>query len=451
LRIDSANPRYFTDGNGKAIYLTGAGTLTSLQDSGNSDPPPVFDYTAYLDLLRSNNQNFFRLYKYESPRWNLEKPDDNYWYEPMPYQRTGPGNSLDGKPRFDLTIFNEEYFYRMRERVKQAGDRGIYVAVMLFNGFSVAEHKGHAGNGKNNPWRSHPFNRDNNINGIDGDLHGDGNGEETHTLAVPAVTRIQEAYIRKVIDTVNDLDNVLFEISNESRSDSRDWQYHNVTFIKTYEKGKPRQHPVGMVDLFLGGNDAVLFASPADWISPGGDIDSPPTADGKKVIINDTDHICGFCDDRGWVWKSFTSGNNVAFLDPYNYISGTGGFDPQWNDMRRNLGYTLDFARRIDLEAMTPQPDLASTGYCLASSGPNKAEYLVYLPFLHGKFTHYLNSNKIVVDLTAVVGQLYVEWFNPGTGILTSGTGTTGGGNREFIVPFSGDAILHIRSKALGN
>ena len=31
-----------------------------------------------------------------------------------------------------------------------------------------------------------------------------------------AITALQEAYVRKVVDTVNDLDNVLYEISNES-------------------------------------------------------------------------------------------------------------------------------------------------------------------------------------------------------------------------------------------
>jgi hypothetical protein len=36
------------------------------------------------------------------------------------------------------------------------------------------------------------------------------------TLNIPAVTALQEAYIRKVIDSVNDLDNVLYEVTNES-------------------------------------------------------------------------------------------------------------------------------------------------------------------------------------------------------------------------------------------
>src|SRR5262245_17715422 len=34
LRVHPANPRYFTDGSGKAVYLTGAHTWNNLQDIG---------------------------------------------------------------------------------------------------------------------------------------------------------------------------------------------------------------------------------------------------------------------------------------------------------------------------------------------------------------------------------------------------------------------------------
>jgi len=40
---------------------------------------------------------------------------------------------------------------------------------------------------------------------------------ETHSLLDPTVIALQEAYVRQVVDAVNDLDNVLYEISNESR------------------------------------------------------------------------------------------------------------------------------------------------------------------------------------------------------------------------------------------
>lgn len=51
LRVNPANPRYFTDGSGRAIYLTGSHTWSDFMDSGTTDPPTVFDYTAFLDFL----------------------------------------------------------------------------------------------------------------------------------------------------------------------------------------------------------------------------------------------------------------------------------------------------------------------------------------------------------------------------------------------------------------
>jgi len=44
-------------------------------------------------------------------------------------------------------------------------------------------------------------------------------------LIVPAVTSLQEAYVLKVVDTLNDLDNVLYEISGDAPASSRDWQF----------------------------------------------------------------------------------------------------------------------------------------------------------------------------------------------------------------------------------
>ena len=56
-----------------------------------------------------------------------------------------------------------------------------------------------------------------------------------------AVWDIEKAYIRKVIDTVNDLDNVLYEVSNESGSPYSDtWQANVISFVKQYEATKPK-------------------------------------------------------------------------------------------------------------------------------------------------------------------------------------------------------------------
>ena len=442
LRVSQVNPRYFTDDSGKAIYLTGSHTWSNLQDNGGSNPPPVFDYTAYLDFLVQNNHNFFRLWSWEQSRWTLETQDDNYWFYPLPYQRTGPGDALDGQPKYDLTKFNQAYFDRMRERIIEAGNRGVYVSIMLFDGWSIEKAKGQYS--ENNPWHGHPFNKNNNINGIDGDPNGNDSGEETQTLDIPAVTAIQEAYVKKVIDTVNDLDNVLYEISNESNNNSEPWQYHMINFIKSYEAGKPKQHPVGMTAVWPGGYNPDLFNSPADWISPnnsdGTAMDDPPATDGTKVVLADTDHLCGICGDRVWVWKSFTRGENPIFMDGYDgagYGVGGVGFnfnDPQWVSLRKNLGYTLAYANRMNLIAMQPRPDLVSTRFCLANPSSGQAEYLIYLP----------SGGNVTVDLSETQGDLAIEWFNPGSGETTEGGKTTGGGNRSFTAPFIGDAVLYL-------
>lgn len=439
LHVDPVNPRYFADAADQVVYLTGSHTWSNLQDNGGSDPPPVFDYTQYLDFLQANNHNFFRLWSWEEARWTTETGDPNYWFYPMPpFQRTGPGVALDGKAKFDVTQVDQAYFDRMRARVIAARDRGIYVSIMLFNGWSVADGKG--GFALNNPWHGHPFNPNNNINGLNGDPNGDDSGLEVHTLAVPAITAVQEAYVKKVIDTVNDLDNVLYEISNESDGSATDWQYHLINLIKAYEATKPYQHPVGMTVEYFGGDNENLLESPADWISPNGPLYDPMTADGRKVILHDTDHLCGICGDRRWVWMAFTRGLNPIFMDGYDGAGyGVGGADfvfddPTWVSLRRNLGYTRAYATRMNLAAMTPQNALASSGYCLAQSTSPNAEYLVYLP----------DGGEVTVNLTAVNGTLAVEWFNPETGQATAAATVRGGASPTFTAPFTGDAVLYL-------
>ena len=466
LRVNPANPRYFTDNTGKAILLAGDHTWYTLQDGGSVDPPPALDYDEYLDFLQSQNINFFRFFIFEQAKWSALVGSE-WYYSPTIYQRTGPGIALDGKPKFDLTQFDQPYFDRLRERVIQADQRGIYVSIQLFEGFSV-ENKP-AGSSPASPWPGHPFNMKNNINDIDGDPDRDGNGTETETLAIPEITSFQEAYVRKVIDTVNDLDNVLFEICNESSAGAAqtEWQNHMIDFIHNYEAGKPKQNPVGFTVQWPGGSNKDLFTSNAEWISPnsdGGYFDDPPATEGIKVILNDTDHLCYPCGNRAWAWKSFVRGYNPAFMDPYDCNgdpspAGCNPNEPTWVSLRRNLGYILTYATRMNLVKMTPRPELCSTGYCLANPTPTGAEYLIYLPTgrtatalldklgKNKKLELYLPADShVTVDLSATSEILKVEWFNPDYGTTTDGGTVTGGGIQSFTAPFGGDAVLYLYS-----
>ena len=141
-------------------------------------------------------------------------------------------------------------------------------------------------------------------------------------MAVPAVTALQKAYVKKVIDTLNDLDNVIYEIANESIAESQDWQYELIDFIKGYEATKPKQHPVLMSMSWPNQRNSVLFASSADAVAPGKmegeDYESdPPAAQGQRVVIADFDHINYETRDPKVVWKNFLRGNNPVIYDFY--------------------------------------------------------------------------------------------------------------------------------------
>jgi hypothetical protein len=86
----------------------------------------------------------------------------------------------------------------------------------------------------------------------------------------------------------------------------------------------------------------------------------------------------------------------------------------------------------MNLVAMTPQPSLSSTHFCLANPG---VEYLVYQPYA-GHFT---------VNLGA--GTYRYEWLNPVTNLITSsGVLSVTGGDHTFSPAYSGDSVLYLHN-----
>jgi hypothetical protein len=438
LRVHPTNPRYFTDDGQRAVYLTGSHTWCNFQDMGTNDPPAAFDFDAYLRFLEKYGHNFIRLWHWELMCWdsNAKQGRLRQYATPHPWLRTGPGNAVDGQPKFNLERFNPAYFERLRARVKAAGEHGVYVSVMLFEGWGL-QHVPDALQG-------HPCHRANNINGFDSDPFAEGRSTDTHTLWVRSATVLQERYVRHVVDTVNDLDNVLYEIANESGAYSTEWQHHFIRFIKDYERTKPKQHPVGMTFQYSSdpkqrGTNQGLFDSPADWISPNSDAGpfnyrtNPPPATGAKVVLSDTDHLWGEGGDYVWVWKTFLRGLQPIYMDRIVELRGDKRGDIAGADAaRRAMGQTRRLADRANLAKLRPQSGLASSEYCLAQPG---ATYLVYQPV----------AGPVTVDLTGARGSFIVEWLHPVTGETKRDAEVQGGARREFAAPFAGDAVLHLR------
>jgi hypothetical protein len=447
LRVSPINPRYFTDDRGEAIYLTGSHTWAVMQDMWlEGTPRRNMDYSGFLQMLDDYGHNFLRFWQWMHTK-NAGWSETPTCFDPQPFARTGPGVANDGLPKFDLSIWNEAYFTRLRERVEQAGARGIYTGVMLFEAWTIKE-----SGPKTDPWIHHPMNPANNVNGVtDNPVVENGRAWNVFSLNCPQILAWQKEYVRKVVDTLNDLDHVLWEICNEipHNREAMEWSEHLTGFIHEYERGKPKQHPVGITAEGGDQDNAELFATCADWISPStGRLFeyrySPPPADGSKVILTDTDHLWGIGCEVGWIWKSFTRGMNVLFMDPWepipddmdwwfkNSLSLNRRYYHVWDPVRRNLGYTRRFALRMNLNASAPHGELCTSGYCLAQPGET---YLCFFP----------EGGYGGMDLWEAEGRFAVEWFNPMTGEPFDG-GTVEGGNRHALsAPFTGASVLFLQ------
>lgn len=443
LVVSSANPRYFTVASGnaahqKAVYLTGSHVNNNFHDGAGPGPDCAetaepTDYHAYLQFLKDHGHNFIRLWRWEHFKSQADGGRFHLCMTPQPWPRTGPGAARDGKPKFDLSRFDQAYFDRLRDCVMTAGNAGIYVDVMLFDGFAL-----HLSSSPDNI-EGHPFYAANNINGI-----GITSIVDYQVLPLdPRIQMVQEAYIHKVVDTVHDLPNVLYEVANESSGggtidkqfaevlgmadppeggDSTEWQYWVIDVVKQYEQQMGYdKHPVGMTMQFpvpkQSKVNAPLFNSPADWISPGfDDVDSPmqnsrwfsdpPANEGAKVILSDTDHYSPMKSDALWAWKSFLRGHNPILYD-LGIINGVNPPDPasgtpsyaSLEPARNAMGDTLRYAERIGLIDMTPGGELSSTEYALVNSGK---EYLVLQP----------SEAVEPFNLIVAPGTYTVEWFS---------------------------------------
>ena len=491
LIVSNVNPRYFTIGSGKdaerrAVYLTGSHVWNNFHDGQGSGPdcaetPEQFDYDAYLQFLTDHGHNFIRLWRWEQIK-SQPTSTHHMCMTPQPWVRSGLGMAKDGKPKFDLESLDQAYFDRLRNRVVAAGERGIYVAVMLFEGFAL-----HLSLAPDNI-EGHPFYHANNVNGINITSIND-----YQVLPLdPRVQALQEVYIRKVVDTVQDLPNVLYEVANESSGggsvdqvfakmiglssppqwgDSTGWQYWVIEVVKRYEQDQGYdQHPIGMTMQFPVADQTrvnePLFNSPADWISPGYDdaifthgrhpmapgsppsrwYDNPPAADGKKVIITDTDHYAAGKGDALWAWKSFLRGHNPILMDfgltegviPPDPSSESFGTSPYhaFEPARYAMGDTLHLAQQINLLEMEPSSELSSTRYALANPG---AEYLVLqTDDFAGPFTVELADGSYLVQWHSINRRETKE-----AGEIT----VPDHGSITFTAPFTeaGPAVLYLK------
>jgi hypothetical protein len=439
LRVHPDDPRYLTDDSGRTILLTGSHTWTVLQDAGLGWPPPRFDHEAWLAWLARHGHRFYRLWAWEQARWMAHRLEDDLWVDPLPWARTGPGLAIDGQPRFDLTRPNPAYFGRLRARVTDAGQKGIYVAVMLFQGWSV-ELKPFSLSPGRDPWRGHPLHRDNNVNGIDGDPALEGHGRRTQECGLAEIEAVQRQYVASVVAAVHDLENVVYEVGNEfAATPANDaWQEWVIGVVREEEARRGAQHlawrsvtwppPASHAELYASAAELISVNDPArHGIGTADYCYDPPAADGRKVSLLDTDHLWGVGGDAAWVWRAFMRGHHPLFMDPWETdFVVSGPFSP---DAREAMGVVRALSDRFDLAGMTVRPDLCSSRYAIRLA---EGTLIAWTP----------RGEPFSMDLRDASGQHAIEWLHPVSGLGTLGPDVAGGSARRLEPPFHGAAVV---------
>ena len=450
---------------GPGIMLNGSHAWADYQDQGNNGATVALDFNAFVNFLKSHNQNATILQKNDLFQycgfgsggvWIVASDANN-----SPWQRiTGSGLASDGLPKFDLTQFNQPYFDQLHARVMQLQQNNIYAILEIFDGRNITVQRcgttpptgdGYPGTGVNN------------INGVDDGYTGGSSGPNS---MIGSVLAWQQAYMQKVVDTVNDLQNVLYEPCKEAPDDT--WCRNMINAIHAYQNTKPNQHPVlypalnglpsdsseinSNADVFAGSSHVIAGVNPCG--------SGTPTC---KVNLNDSDHSYtmpgiktdGALLNRNFVWENFTSGaGGVMFQDPYLMFWSASGrnlcdngvppahgqctvLDPYWEPLRSNLGYATILSQKLTLVKMSPS-SLASTGWCLADDSPIGSEFVVYAP----------NGGNFTVDLSTQAGRtLNYQWLDPTSGNYSTISTVPGGNSAQpFTPPWNGsyDAVLYI-------
>ena len=413
LSILSSHPHYFRGQDGKPVYLVGDycwGTLAR----------PGFRYQVQFDTLRSHHLNLARVWLVWGPdRWEWPKGVFQQWL--CPFLRTGPGKANDGRPRYDLTRYNPDFFRRLQNLCQAAAERGIYLQLTLFDCWNIKHPR---------LWAVHPFNRANNINGADGDPAHTGKGTDgRHGWLSPSNRTCWElecALVRRIVKTLNRFDNIYYEIANENYY-NREWELKLARYIQQIEKDLPKQHLVMPLDIPNHDEGGIKT-----WDLPRIRRNMLKMLSRNCPILLDTDGLGNPADPvvRRAAWTAFVSGGHFSYLDDsmepgpeyHNEESGS-----KRASLRAQLGHLARFVRSLPFYELKPLPHMVISGKVYAAGDPDRW-WILYFP----------SGGKAQVRLPT--GTLRLRWYNPRTGQYLS-TQTLTGGKATLTAPTSQDWV----------
>src|SRR5262245_28670869 len=405
--------------NGSTWYLAGyTPGLSLLIDQAN---PVTSRYQSLMDKMAGNGINSFRNW------FTAGQPFGN---TSVPYQRTGPGLAADGRPRFDLTRFNQAHFDYFRQVVEYARARGIVVQLSLFDFWHGSEWVITTNGDPQREWGlKHDFYvSGNNIN----NLHV--NNESQWLNTNHPVFQYQKALVAKVIDTLGDLPNIIWEVCNEAFPENIGfpWQIALANYITSYEQSKGLTAHMVMPRDTLNHENTPGYELYPDVRVIHSDMMSAYSWNRPLIANNDSSaevYTPGY--RRQEAWGVLTAGGHLDFFHFAMLRQST--LDSQdVTDGMRYVGYTRKFLNglNVNLTGMSPSDYLVTNGWCYARNGD---EYIVYL--MSGGSTTVWNLPALHT----------ATWFNPRNGVQSAA-----GVGPSFTAPDGNDWVLHIRAAGSG-
>jgi hypothetical protein len=448
LSLHPDNPHYFLF-RGRPTVLVG-----SSEHYGaviNRD----FNYVRYLDALYADSLNVTRIFtgQYRErpglfrplPGRNFEiventlAPNANAFIAPWP--RSDAPGAGDGRNKFDLSRWNDEYFERLVDFCAQASRRGIVVEVCLFCPYYIEQVGSHF-------WDISPWNARNNINGV-----GDIEGISALSLGNGALLGVQEGMVTKIASELSRFDNIYYDICNEPTFGAvpLDWQAHIARLLAEAEAALPRRHlilqefvdPQG--DLQTRGLDATRIAlgtvahvlpevSMLAFHSALPRVVSANYAVGKPIGQNESVFLFSDAANRVSAWRIFMAGGAFHHGTDYSFIRGhedgsfvvpSGGAGGGGPDLRRQLGLLHHFMNGLDFVHMSPAPTLIRSGvpenavavvlgapgrcYAIHISHNSSIDQGVRPPEIDA------SMQRVTLELDVPTGAYEVKWINTKT------------------------------------
>lgn len=262
-------------GDGKLLKLAGNHTWNTVQ--------PIAGKTVSIDRLTGN---FTRL-------WTVETRG-------MILQGSAWGSNTTGLAKVGIVPWkadgslNKRYYAQLERVVAQAEKKDIVTGVVLFDhAFNAYFPQG---------WTNHPFN-------------GLGPSDVTKVHTKGPWNKFQRAHVRKVVNTLQDYNNVIYEVGNELHRNSVPWfQKAVIGWVK-----KLTDKPVGAS--YASGvysDQSWLSRTGADWIAPSvstraGGVRRLSGFNGTQVL--DTDHGSALTSNVGMLRQGNSFGFPLWLMD----------------------------------------------------------------------------------------------------------------------------------------